>query len=75
MSFDEDENQGEISFLGDGRVEGWIEFSGRHEFWGWRVEGSERGAMGAAAMGEEWEGYNEDEYERERVGRWGGWGW
>lgn len=34
--------------------------------------GLERLLGGARSMQDEWEGYNEEEYERERIGKWGG---
>lgn len=62
--------EGEIAFLGQGRVRGWIGVYGRCEF-----EGVRRGEMGTAVraaghMRAEWEGYGEEGYEEERGGRW-----
>jgi hypothetical protein len=63
-------NHGWISFLGGGRIEGCLEIMGDFEFEGYKVEGG--GPMRSArSMREEWESYNEEAYEYERVNRWG----
>lgn len=70
MSFGQD-CDGEISFLGNGRIEGWIGVYGLCAFEGVRrVEGG-TAVRAAGSMREEWEGYNEEAYEEERCGRWG----
>ena len=61
---------GEIAFLGGGRIAGSLRPMGECKFTGTRVAGSESECRDAASMRYEWQGYNEDEYERERVGRW-----
>ncbi|CAF9918764.1 hypothetical protein IMSHALPRED_004407 [Imshaugia aleurites] len=65
--------QGEISFLGKGRVEGWISVYGRCAFTGVRRAGAGTVATArpARSMKGEWEGYNERTYDEERSGRWG----
>lgn len=65
--------QGEISFLGKGRVEGWINVYGNCAFNGVRRAGAGTVATTrpARSMKVEWEGYNERAYEEERTGRWG----
>lgn len=65
-----DHCQGEISFLGSGKIEGWISVYGRCEFTGFRRHEAGTAVRTARSMREEWEEYNEDAYERERVGRW-----
>ena len=64
--------QGEISFLGKGKIEGWINVCGKCSFNGVRRAGA--GTVGttrpARDMKVEWEGYNEQAYEEERTGRW-----
>ncbi|KAL8941124.1 MAG: hypothetical protein Q9216_002423 [Gyalolechia sp. 2 TL-2023] len=69
MSFGENCG-GVLCFRGDGVVEGWMNFYG--ECWFEGVRRAEAGTLvrTARSMREEWEGYCEDEYERERVGRW-----
>ena len=73
MSFGES-CHGRISFRGDGRIEGVLNVFGDCEFQGTRRQGSGTAMRSAASMREEWEGYNENEYERENRARWGG-GW
>ncbi|MCJ1262686.1 hypothetical protein MMC22_002556 [Lobaria immixta] len=65
---------GEIAFLGDGRIAGMLNVYGDCEFTGMRRPGPTVAPRPANSMREEWEGYNEASYERERTGRWGG-GW
>lgn len=62
--------QGVISFLGNGNIEGWISVYGQCDFTGVRRPQAGTAVRTARSMREEWEGYNEDAYERERVGRW-----
>ncbi|OTA90842.1 hypothetical protein M434DRAFT_389716 [Hypoxylon sp. CO27-5] len=65
-----DRNVGWIKFLGDGRIEGQIDFMDL-QFSGNRVAGQgTRSEVDAAAMRNEWDGYNEREYEREERDRW-----
>ena len=70
MSFGED-CCGGLSFLGDGLIEGWMNLYGKCWFHGVRRDGPGTPVRTARSMREEWEEYNEDEYERERAGRWG----
>jgi hypothetical protein len=66
-----DNSPGWISFLGDGEIEGMIPVYGEARFSGVRVSGGEtRSERSAGSMREEWDGYNENEYETRRVGRW-----
>ena len=69
MSFG-DNCVGGISFLGNGYIDGWINLYGECRFQGRRRDGPGTAIRSAASMRDEWDGYNEDEYERERVGRW-----
>ncbi|KAJ5773355.1 hypothetical protein N7457_008251 [Penicillium paradoxum] len=66
MSFDS-ENEGWIEFSGEGDIKGMINCCGNLTFRGKRINGSVRTATD---IREEWDGYNESEYERERVSRW-----
>ncbi|KAL8760619.1 MAG: hypothetical protein Q9184_003209 [Pyrenodesmia sp. 2 TL-2023] len=61
---------GGISFLGNGYIEGWMNLYGKCRFQGTRRDGPGTAVRSAISMRDEWAGYNEDEYERERVGRW-----
>lgn len=63
--------EGEISFLGDGKIEGWIQVYGRCSFKGVRRPEAGTVVRTARSMKAEWEGYNEEAYEEERTGRWG----
>ncbi|KAL8756087.1 MAG: hypothetical protein Q9199_003186 [Rusavskia elegans] len=69
MSFG-DNCVGGISFLGNGHIAGWINLYGECRFEGTRRDGPGTAIRSATSMQDEWDGYNEDEYERERVGRW-----
>lgn len=69
MTFGED-CVGEIAFLGDGRIRGTLRLLGECEFTGVRRPGPPTTLRTAASIRTEWEGYNEDEYEQERIGRW-----
>ncbi|OTB03384.1 hypothetical protein M426DRAFT_177063 [Hypoxylon sp. CI-4A] len=64
-------NAGFIRFLGDGRVEGGVDFNGGLEFEGNRFphQGT-RSEIPADEMRMEWNGYNEREYDRENSSRW-----
>ena len=64
---------GEMAFLGNGRIAGMLNVFGVCEFTGVRRPGPTTAPRPAISMREEWEGYNEDAYEAERTGRWGGW--
>ncbi|KAL7784528.1 hypothetical protein V8C37DRAFT_395737 [Trichoderma ceciliae] len=67
-----DENiTGWIRFLGDGRIEGWIDYQGIH-FTGHRLphQGT-RSEIDARTLQNEWREYSEDEYERLNQARWG----
>lgn len=63
--------QGEIFFLGNGEIGGWIGVYGRCDFQGVRVAEAGTAVRSAGSMRAEWEGYNERAYEEERTGRWG----
>lgn len=65
-----DDCEGGISFLGNGAIEGWISVYGRCCFQGRRREEAGTAVRTTRSMREEWEGYNEEAYEEERVGRW-----
>ncbi|KAI4113871.1 MAG: hypothetical protein LQ345_005241 [Seirophora villosa] len=65
-----DDCRGGITFLGDGRIEGWINVYGDCPFEGQRRLGPGAPVRSARSMYDEWDMYNSDEYERERVGRW-----
>ncbi len=62
--------KGEISFLGNGNIEGWISVYGRCSFKGVRIREAGTMVRSSRSMKEEWEGYNERAYEEERTGRW-----
>ncbi|KAF3070404.1 hypothetical protein GL218_00246 [Daldinia childiae] len=65
-----DYNRGSIRFLGDGKVKGELDWMGI-TFEGSRVVGQgTRSEVDMSRMRAEWEGYNEDEYERENRNRW-----
>lgn len=72
MSFGE-HCTGAITFLGGGRIEGWLSLYGRCEFYGTRRDGPGNAPRTAASMRQEWDGYNEEEYEAASRQRWGGW--
>lgn len=61
---------GEIAFLGDGRIEGYLSLYGICEFTGMRVPGPGSAPRNAASMRQEWDGYNDSAYEEERANRW-----
>ena len=69
MSFG-DRCTGAITFLGGGRIEGWLSLYGRCEFSGMRRDGPGNAPRTAASMRQEWDGYNDEEYEAESRGRW-----
>ena len=62
---------GEISFLGNGVVEGWISVYGHCKFRGVRRPEAGTNVVSVGDLREEWDGYNEEAYEEERTGRWG----
>lgn len=66
-----DSNEGFIRFLGGGQIEGEINCYGRAKFSGWRTSDDDTSPLrSVASMRREWDGYNQDEYERLRVARW-----
>ncbi|KAL9005518.1 MAG: hypothetical protein Q9188_001720 [Gyalolechia gomerana] len=69
MSFGENCG-GVLCFRGNDRIEGWMNLYGECWFEGIRREEAGTLVRTAGSMREEWEGYCEDEYEQERVGRW-----
>ena len=69
MSFG-DHCEGVLYFLGGGKISGHISLHGDVDFDGQRRQGPGAASRDAASMRDEWEGYNEDAYEDERVGRW-----
>ncbi|KAL8909932.1 MAG: hypothetical protein Q9171_004753 [Xanthocarpia ochracea] len=69
MSFG-DHCEGEISFLGDGRIEGWLNLFDICHFQGQRRPGPGTAPRSAASMQEEWDEYNEETYDYERRSRW-----
>ena len=68
-----DDCVGNIAFLGDGRIQGTLELLGKCDFTGIRRPSPPSAVRAAASMRAEWEGYNLEAYERERIGRWGRW--
>ena len=69
MSFGDD-CEGVLYFLGGGKISGHMSLYGDVEFDGQRRQGPGTPSRNAASMRDEWEEYNEDAYEEERVGRW-----
>jgi hypothetical protein len=70
ISYDDRHNKGWIKFLGDGHIEGWIDHLDIF-FEGHRRPGQgTRSEVEARTMQNEWNGYTEDEYERESRARW-----
>ncbi|KAL8650669.1 MAG: hypothetical protein Q9210_003698 [Variospora velana] len=65
-----DDCHGGITFLGDGQIQGWINVYGDCHFEGTRRWGPGTHARSARSLHIEWDQYNDDEYERERVARW-----
>ncbi|EFX06097.1 hypothetical protein CMQ_4166 [Grosmannia clavigera kw1407] len=65
-----DQNEGWMKFYGNGRVEGWIDFSSI-TFQGDRLQGQgTQGTKTAKSLRNEWLGYSEDQYEYENRSRW-----
>ncbi|KAI0194783.1 hypothetical protein EV127DRAFT_333307 [Xylaria flabelliformis] len=63
-------HRGWIKFLGDGRIEGELDYMSL-DFGGDRVSGqSTRSEIDAQSMRREWDGYSEEEYERLNRARW-----
>ena len=74
MNFDDGSNQGYIDFLGNGEIEGALNLYGNCDFTGRRRNGPGTPVRTAASMRQEWDGYNQEAYDRENRSRWGG-GW
>lgn len=71
ISYDDRYNEGWIKFLGDGRIEGYINHLDIY-FEGHRIPGQgTRSEVDARTLKNEWNEYTEDEYERENRERWG----
>ena len=64
-----DDNEGWISFLGQGRIRGCLEICGSFEFQGFKDEGAGPG-QSKGSMSSEWMEYSDRNYEYERVNRW-----
>ncbi|KAI1281621.1 hypothetical protein F5Y07DRAFT_395468 [Xylaria sp. FL0933] len=65
------DNHGWIRFLGNGRIEGELDYM-RLDFGGVRLSGqSTRSQVDVQSMKREWNGYTEEEYERLNRARWG----
>ncbi|KAI0552825.1 hypothetical protein F4679DRAFT_534047 [Xylaria curta] len=63
-------HRGWIKFLGDGRIEGELDYMSL-DFSGERVSGrNTRSEIDAQSMRREWDGYSEEEYERLNRARW-----
>ncbi|KAL7918281.1 hypothetical protein ACQKWADRAFT_304607 [Trichoderma austrokoningii] len=70
ISYNDRHNNGWIKFLGGGHIEGWIDHLDIY-FEGHRMPGQgTRSEVEAKTMQNEWNGYTEDEYERESRARW-----
>ncbi|KAL9620817.1 MAG: hypothetical protein Q9160_004717 [Pyrenula sp. 1 TL-2023] len=72
MFFD-DQWVGEIVFSGGGEIEGFVNLpsiGGMQRFYGSRQPGPPHVGVSAWQLMDEWEGYNEDRCEEERVNRW-----
>jgi hypothetical protein len=70
------DNIGWLEFLGGGNIRGMINCYGQAMFEGRRVSGSQtRSERDARSMRSEWDGYNQQEYDRANRARWGGSGW
>ncbi|KAH6603925.1 hypothetical protein Trco_007371 [Trichoderma cornu-damae] len=68
--YDDENNEGWIRFLGDGRIEGWVEYQGIR-FEGQRIPGQgTKSEIDARTLQNEWNEYTEDEYERLNQARW-----
>lgn len=62
---------GEITFLGGGRIEGWLNIYDHCQFSGIRVPGPGSAPRSSTSMKQEWNGYNDQAYEAESRNRWG----
>ena len=62
--------EGEISFWGNGYIEGWISVYGRYEFNGFRRSEAGTAVRSARDMRAEWDGYNQRAYDEENRSRW-----
>lgn len=62
---------GEVSFLGNGRIEGWIGVYGRCAFEGVRRAEAGTAVRSARSMRDEWGGYNQLAYDEANRARWG----
>ena len=69
MSFG-DGCEGEVSFLGNGRIEGWIGVYGRCAFEGVRRVEAVTNVRSARSMRDEWGGYNQVAYDEANRARW-----
>ena len=70
MSFG-DGCEGEISFLGNGRIEGWIGVYGRCAFEGVRRVEAGTNVRSVRSMRDEWGSYNQVAYDEANRARWG----
>lgn len=61
---------GEMTFLGNGRIEGWIGVYGKCRFEGVRRAEAGTAVRSAGSMRGEWEGYNQEAYDEENSARW-----
>ena len=66
-----DQCDGEISFLGDGRIEGWIGVYGQCAFEGLRRDEAGTTVRSARSMKDEWAGYDQMTYDEANGARWG----
>ncbi|KAL7930166.1 hypothetical protein V8C35DRAFT_330715 [Trichoderma chlorosporum] len=70
ICYDDSNNRGWMTFLGDGRIEGWIDHQGI-QFEGQRLPGQgTRSEIDIRAMHDEWDRYSEEEYDRLNRARW-----
>jgi hypothetical protein len=69
-------NDGWLEFFGGGRISGMISCYGDALFEGQRVSGNQtRSERDARSMRDEWDGYNQENYDRANRARWGGSSW
>ena len=73
MQWLESECNGEVVFLGGGKIMGFLNLSGDLEFTGSLVAKIEEPARTTKDMEKEWRRYNQKAHAREEVTRWGGW--
>ncbi|PHH79594.1 hypothetical protein CDD80_4356 [Ophiocordyceps camponoti-rufipedis] len=69
-----DNNRGWMRFLGGGRIKGCFETHGLDFTADWIPMHGTRSPVEVATLKQQWDGFSEERYERERRGRWGG-GW